>query len=304
MKRFIGISICIILVGVFVFAKGAGSAGAAFLKIGLGARPASMGFSFSAIADDINAIWYNPAGLSQFTKIELATTYLRYFQDINYGFLAFAYPNPDLGVFATSISYLSITGIEKRNEDTEEPESTFGASDINFILSYATNKLVNNLSVGANLKVFTEKLEDTSAYGFAVDLAGLYTPEVENLTIGFGIYNLGMGLKFKEVRDKLPLLARVAASYKLFDKTLTISSDFEYGIIDEKWYLSFGAEYWIMNMFAIRAGYRLNTDLGVLSGLGVGAGIKLNNPQIGLDYGFVPMGDLGSTHRISLSFKF
>ena len=34
------------------------------LKSGLGARPLGMGGAFTAVSDDINAIYYNPAGLS------------------------------------------------------------------------------------------------------------------------------------------------------------------------------------------------------------------------------------------------
>ena len=45
-------------------AGGVGTTGAQFLKIGTGARPVAMGYAFSAVADDLNALYWNPAGLA------------------------------------------------------------------------------------------------------------------------------------------------------------------------------------------------------------------------------------------------
>ena len=43
---------------------GAGTAGAAFLKIEGGSRPAGLGGAFTGLANDINTIFWNPAGLT------------------------------------------------------------------------------------------------------------------------------------------------------------------------------------------------------------------------------------------------
>ncbi|MBI5244034.1 MAG: UPF0164 family protein, partial [Elusimicrobia bacterium] len=45
--------------------------GAAFLKIGTGARAEAMGGAYTAIADDVNALYYNPGGLAALKKSEL-----------------------------------------------------------------------------------------------------------------------------------------------------------------------------------------------------------------------------------------
>ena len=42
-----------------------------FLTLGVGARPLSMGGSFTAIADDSTATYWNPAGLAQLTHAEM-----------------------------------------------------------------------------------------------------------------------------------------------------------------------------------------------------------------------------------------
>ena len=66
-----------------------------------------------------------------------------------------------------------------------------------------------------------------------------------------------------------------------------------------------GAEVTPRKIFAIRMGYRYalkNPDLGGLSNFSAGIGLRFS--ALSLDYGFVPLGDLGMTHRISLNFRF
>src|SRR3990167_1240689 len=73
--------------------KSAGTSGAAFLKIGAGARPTGMGGAYSAIADDVNAVYWNPGGLSTIKgKNEFVAMRAELFQSIQYNFFAFAHP--------------------------------------------------------------------------------------------------------------------------------------------------------------------------------------------------------------------
>src|SRR5438045_3246800 len=46
-----------------------GSSGAVFEKIGVGARAAGMGGAYSALADDISALYWNPAGIARLKGI-------------------------------------------------------------------------------------------------------------------------------------------------------------------------------------------------------------------------------------------
>ena len=72
--------------------KNAGTSGAQFLKIGAGARPTAMGDSFAGVADDVNAVYYNPAGLGFLDKTEFTAMHTQYFQGLDYDFGAFVRP--------------------------------------------------------------------------------------------------------------------------------------------------------------------------------------------------------------------
>ena len=59
------------LVAVLCFVLGAACARADFNDIITGARPAGMGNAFVALADDVNALYWNPAGLTLQKHMEL-----------------------------------------------------------------------------------------------------------------------------------------------------------------------------------------------------------------------------------------
>jgi hypothetical protein len=297
------------LPGSMSFASDVGVTGAQFLKIGTGARPMGMAGAFSAVADDAYAAYWNPAGFAQLQKPELATTYLRYFEDINYGYMGYAMPYRTWGVFGIGASYLTLGGIEGRTGDSEIPDRKFKADDICLTLSYARKDVaptvVPGLSAGVNLKLISQKIDAETAQTAALDIAGLYQTAMEPLTIALNIQNIGPGQKFVEERDPLPLNLKLGAAYRLFNNQLTIAADVDQYLIDQKLYAGIGTEYWLMHMIGIRAGYRYgyHTDsLGNLVGLAAGLSFRAFNFQ--LDYAFVPFGDLGDTHRFSFSIKF
>jgi hypothetical protein len=66
----------------------------------------------------------------------------------------------------------------------------------------------------------------------------------------------------------------------------------------------FGGEYWLQDMLALRAGWKLNMDEG---GLTAGAGLKLavtSSSIFSLDYAYNDLGMLTSVHRFSTSITF
>ena len=58
-----------------LYAGGPGSTGAVELKIPVGPRAIAMGQAFVAVADDANAVYWNPAGLNQLGGSEITAQY-------------------------------------------------------------------------------------------------------------------------------------------------------------------------------------------------------------------------------------
>jgi len=284
-----------------------GEAGAQFLKIGVGARPVGMGECFAGLADDVNAIYWNPGGLSRIEKREATMMYNRWFQDIEYGYVAYAHPvSEEIGVFGGAVSYLVVGDMDRTKVDVDgdmmETNDKFDASDMLITLSYGRKiKMVN---AGISLKYIKSKIDDENAAGFAVDLGCLYTTPVPKLDVGLAVQNLGTKIRFISKADPLPLNFRLGASYKMLEKdALTLVMDVNIPV-EGNINVHAGGEYWLLNMVALRMGYKTTTvkGLGALSGLSVGCGF--NYRGYGIDYAWVPYGDLGNTHRISLTAKF
>ena len=89
-----------------------GTAGAQFLKIGLGARYTALGEAATAVADDAYALYWNPAALASIEKTELAFTTVDWIEDVSVSYLAFAYPwKNDLSI-GLSMTILSVGEME------------------------------------------------------------------------------------------------------------------------------------------------------------------------------------------------
>jgi len=283
-----------------------GDSGAQSLKIGIGARAIGMGESFVALADDADAIYWNPGGLGQIEKKEISMMYNQWFEGIKQGYVGYVHPLGNIGTFGGAVSYLIVGDMDRTEIDSDGDDvstsQTFGASDMFVTLSYG--RKIKMLDVGVSLKYITEKIEDESAAAFAVDLGFLYATPVPKLNVGLSVQNLGTKIKFISESDLLPLNFKVGASYKMLEKdALALALDVNIpneGNVN----VHAGAEYLLFDMIALRAGYKTTTieGLGVLSGLSAGCGFAFKG--YGIDYAWVPYGDLGSTHRVSLAIKF
>ena len=170
-----------------VKAAGPGTSAATFLTLGFGARPLALGESFVALADDVSALHYNPAGLafpSQGAPYEMLFSHALHIQDIKMtqaGFL-----RRPLGV---SITHLTLDGIERRTSETAQPEGHFGASDLALAVSYG--RRWEGTGLGVTTKLVRQQIGEYSATAYAVDLGALRRLERWPVSLGAGLANLG-----------------------------------------------------------------------------------------------------------------
>ncbi len=279
---------------------GAEQSGVDFLKIGVGARPTAMGGAFVSVAEGAEAGYWNPAGLVRTEHIELTVMHLQWSGDIMYEYLAYVQKFENIGVFGASIFYLNIGDIDARDE-FGQPLAGFSAYDACGMLSFG-RPINEQLNIGANVKIFQEKIGDDNATGYALDIGGLFI--LDKVAIGLNLQNLGTKMKFDQEEFSLPMMIRFGASYNPIGSQLLLALDGDYQIINERGSVRFGVEYWIQEMIAIRVGYHYKTkddELGALNGFGAGLGVKYM--RLGIDYGYEPSPELGDIHRISLKLE-
>ncbi|MBM3240425.1 PorV/PorQ family protein [Candidatus Poribacteria bacterium] len=191
----------------------AGTTGAAFLKIEAGSRPASMGGAFAGLADDANAVFYNPAGLTSIVDRELTAMQNFWFAGINNESISYV---QRLGDGAFGLSFLgAFAKIDERAEPTEDPIRTFTASSFAVGLSYG-HELIKNVSLGGTIKFLSQQFDIEDWTGVAGDVGVLLGSN--RLRVGASIQNLGtLRSKIEEesLDESLPLNIRVGGAFHL-----------------------------------------------------------------------------------------
>jgi len=300
--------ICVLFSGFVALTYGsdAGTTGANFLKIGVGARAVGMGEAQVAICNDVTSVFWNPAGLARTESQEASFVYSLWFEGIRLQYFSYAYRHPALGTFAGSINYLSMGKIEGYRADGAKAGEV-KAYDLSGILSYGRS-LPYDINGGINLKFIQQKLEEESSFAFGIDIGvigslgrWLRVKGLEELTCGINLQNLGSKVKFQKEEGSLPLNLKfgVGITKELLGDPLTVAIDGNMPN-DNRFYGSLGIEYWVRDLIGLRLGYKSGQDLG--NGLSFGGGIKVNIFQ--LDYALVHCGELGYTHRIGIVAKF
>lgn len=282
---------------------------AAFLKIGVGARALGMGGAYSAIANDINAMGWNPAGLSRMTRSELGFSHAQLAADTRYDFMGYAAPTA-YGVLGAAGTYLNQGAIEGRDENGKTGGG-YSASDSVMSLSYAT--IFNGpLNAGGNFKLIQSRIANASAQSYAFDFGGQYTLPLKGPgtpLLGLAVLNLGPGMRFMDQTAHLPLTLVGGVGYRL-PVGLTLVADFKHRPYEDSNEISVGTEYALFSNFALRTGYAsvkaqtgvASGSMGLINGFAAGFGIKVMSYS--LDYSMTPAGELGNVQRLSLGMKF
>ncbi|MDI6780981.1 MAG: PorV/PorQ family protein [bacterium] len=282
----------ILLWGSFAFADKPGSTGSQFLKIGVGARPVAMGEAFCGLADDINALYWNPAGLTQLSKIESSLMHAEWLEGMRYEFVGYSQPLND-DVIGCSLVYFDYGDLIGRDIN-DTPTGNFGAYNLIGSLAYGMD-YSPSLSLGINTKLIFQKHENEDALGICLDTGMLY--KMKALSFGAVLQNLGPKMRFVSKGFSLPLTLKIGAAYKLPVDGLVMVLDMN-KVIDNNSQVNAGVE-WTIRGFAIRCGINSTKELN--KGICGGVGFKLGDYDI--DYAYVPFGDICNTHRVSLSLK-
>lgn len=309
----------------------AGSIGAQFLKIGVGARYQAMGEASVASVNDIYALYWNPAGLTSIHSSELAITHINYLTDISLNYIAYAKRYEGVGVFGVAITMLSMG--DQEITTVAEPDGTgdlYSASSWAFQIGFARD-LTANFSFGGSFKIIGEEIYREKATGFAFDFGTLLYTGLRSLRLGMNISNMGPELKFDGPDLKvgytpdpsnpnqdpqssrlevdtynLPLTFRIGMAYDIEfgnNSTLMLMAEAKHPN-DNIQKGSMGAEFNWSDKYFLRGGYKFNYEE---EGLALGGGISMpltETSDLSLDYAWGDFGRLASVHRFSASIHF
>lgn len=291
------------------------TSGSDAFKIPVSSRNVGMSESLSALVNDIDALYLNPGALYRLKPIQLLYEHAEWFQDVRYENVALAAPLKMIApgqnlplAFGIGFQYLYAAPMDIYSDWGFVSQSLdFSSFRIKGAVSTRVLKAeylalgagiafsINGKNVGGSTKSLTT---------FDVGTHGLLYHHNDTLKGIFGSsFNLALvvqniGLAQTGGREDAAMLFRLglgASLYKMVNLDIDISKS-----MDSALQAGLGAEYWIMNMVALRAGGIYGSDRLNNFSFGLGFKYPLGNYGVAVDYALLPQDSLGLTHRVSL----
>lgn len=299
-----------------------GTSAAQFLKIGIGPRAVAMGQAYVAVANDAEALYWNPAGISQFDKNEVFFTSTQWLVDVKLEYAGLVYHLNPANTLGFAITYLHTDDMKETTE--LQPLGTgryFGYSDALFSLSYARN-MTEKFSFGLSVKYMQETLDVLSMRAVLFDLGTYYRTGWKSTRFAVAVTNFGQNMSptgsftYKNLDNEKvtvnsfqefspPIMFRIGVATELFENdqhTLTSSIQLNHPN-DNSENMNLGLEYWWKKMFALRGGYITGRAEENYS-LGFGLHLPVSFTDFRLDYAYSNFGRLGYVNRFAAHIQF
>ena len=298
-------------VGTALGLLGSSATGFTFMKIGIGARPIGMGGAYTAVADDANALFWNPAGLALNPAYGGSVTAMKLLQSVSYASGGLVAP---IGRrLAVGLAGGLLSASDTRRDDLGQEIGTFGVSDLAIGPGVAWQPLPG-LGVGFGAKYVGSQIDSFRAYSVSFDGGAIYQP-IQYFSVGASLLHVGPPRKFIADWEYPPvnLRAGVAGRIPFAGNRLIVSSDVsaypDYGPV-----ISAGAELYVplsgsaagQALYA-RGGYQSGSHLGTWSGFSLGIGYEYRlaeNLFLGLDVVYLSYGLLGDSERASVGLRY
>jgi hypothetical protein len=314
-----------------------GTAAAQFLKIGVGARSAALGGTFAAINNDVDALYWNPAGIASIDEASISVSHTTWIAEISHNFAGVVIPIGSQE--AIGLSAIGLTAPEQEITTVENPGGTgiyYKVGDYAFGVSYARN-LTDRFAFGVTVKYIQQNLYNETASGFALDLGTSMKTGFYGMTIAMAASNFGTNLKLEGTdlistadinkslsgdynpssnltteEYPLPLNFRVGVALNIVgtDEGIIVTDKHRFTLAvdgnhpnDNNERANIGSEYSYDETFFLRAGYKINYDIEKWS---FGAGIKTSiaGKLISVDYALADYNDFGTVSRFTVGLRF
>lgn len=176
-----------------------GNRSAEFLMIPVGSRAVALGNAYTALADDITAVYWNPAGLAFMEQKESFFTYVDMPLDVSLTFVGAGAPVFDgQGTMAGFVEVLNFGELEQTT--VMSPNGTgimWDSFSFAAGMSYAHN-FSDRFAAGFTLKGIHESIANQTGSAFAMDFGSNYHTTINGKTVrlAFMVQNMGTPMTF------------------------------------------------------------------------------------------------------------
>jgi hypothetical protein len=298
-----------------------------------------MGEAYTAIVDNVDASFWNPGALVKVENPQFSLMHNQNFGGTSYEYLAVGFPAEQLGfniwgTIGISALLVRVEDVATTKEDLSGNWSqeqailgeVYGVGGTVLGLSYSW-QAAKQFAVGATLKLINQKVALEEGWIPAMDIGILVNTNLPGFDLGMVFQNVSF-MQMNQVKGApnapLPLNLKFGLGYKT-KRMFTSEDDPRDGFAIDidgilplqpanmPFGLNFGMEYMMNfgdNLFKPRFGYRFNgnafiSDLGWFSGFTFGFGYSRNfdGVDVGVDYAFIPFGELGMSNRVGMTIN-
>ncbi len=279
----------------------AGETGGNFLLLPTSARESALAETDVANAEGAFALHGNPAAVAREHDLQIGFSHITWVADIDLMSAAVSGLDGGGGVIALGVRRMGAGDLPERDV-TGAAIGTLSPADLAVDGAYAWS-VRRGLRVGGGVTFLHSKIQETAtaittAFGAEVDLWE------GNLTLGAALRNFGGSLKFIAESDPLPRTFALGAAYRSHAGQLAVEADFPR---DDDAYVGVGLEVPVVAnediALSLRGGYSTlaSEEVGGTSEFRAGAGLRYRMATI--SYAWLPLGDVGDTHHITLELR-
>lgn len=190
-----------------------------FMNIGVDAAALGMANAVTSSSNDVNAVYWNPAGLMQLEDHQVAFMHANYFANIaQYDYIGYAKPIDDQSAWGVSLIRFGVDDILDTTELIDSQGNIdynrinlFSTADYGFTFSYARKLKFQELQYGVNAKVIRRIIgKFASSWGFGFDVGLQYQKNdwqfgvmVRDITTTYNVWNIDEEA-YKKVADAIP----------------------------------------------------------------------------------------------------
>jgi hypothetical protein len=306
-------------------AAGPGTTAVPVLQIPMSARAAGMGTSFTAVASDASALFYNPAGMARLNAHEVDFSFATGQGETSIQNLAYAGPTPFTGISGNgytsagaNLLYSKSGTIEinrlNANGSLGSSESVSAGSDLVLSGGYAERVGMTPLELrdasyqidhflGVGGKYVRSTIVTQTGSAFAADLGYLVHSPEAGWSFGASALNIGGKIKYSEEKEPLPATFRGGFAWQggvPSVHNVIASVDGDYLLDEREWHANMGLEYFWVKTYGARIGYQIHRED---AGLTMGFGLRWKGRFL-LDYAWGLGKALSDQHRITVSYRF
>ena len=292
-----------------------------------------LGGAFVSVANDVTALYWNPAGIASITGMQLALIHSNWIADIKHDWIGVVVPLGIAGNVGFSVNSLTMDDMMVRTPALPEGNGDImECYDLALGMTYGRT-LTDRFSIGGSFKYVRSQLWHMTAQAEAFDLGIMFSNIFDMFQLGAVMTNMGTKMRFdgrdtyvyydvsesengnnekidaklSTERYNLPIAFQVGVSTVINRKSsfpLLLAVEF-YEPSDNVRSVNVGGEWSFYNMVFLRGGYARIFEKDSERGLTLGAGYKFRIPnsslRLLLDYSYEDLGILDNSQKFSLN---